>query len=138
MKFTLLGRAAVLALSLVFSWQASGAFPMKIQAKTCCGRSICTCTHAKGAFCHFKHLNGARHVPGRGLAPLSQTNPRWNAAPCHSPAPQTVLPTISKEFDHGISQSFSFASKPEFLILNSQKIFLPLSKPRIDRPPRVF
>jgi hypothetical protein len=116
-------------------------------SKTCCGRSICSCQHAKGALCPLRHkaprvetsAHKSCHLKKAKVktAPLPQ-GPVFASGPCASGVPKMHLPQYAKDFlsvpstappvliQKEIIPDFSFARPPAF------------SGRGIEYPPRIF
>jgi hypothetical protein len=142
MKLDLTSRVLTLFLCLLFSWQASGAFPTSTP-KTCCGRTVCLCTHAKGAPCPFKGKAQARkschlHQEKKSPAPPQAAGPRLNAAPCHKNTPPTLLPSSHKDYEPTAAKIFFYEIKPELLFPVFLRHAVFLTDNRLDQPPRFF
>jgi hypothetical protein len=107
---------AVIALLLI---NASAPVPLSVplfkggHPRTCCGRPVCLCTHAKGAFCPFKHaaeraaqMQPAPHrhcpLPGPAVNPKAPPSgaPLLKKAPCHPGGADKGAPAAphSREF----------------------------------------
>jgi len=131
--------------------------PVSKTAKTCCGRSICLCTHEKGAKCPFKHgeekavqeTRPSCHLKSKEKAKdvsrhmkidakTAETSSRFRAAPCHSSNPESTAPALMKDL-------FLKNNEATFFKLSSQP-FKPSSglfpsiifKDPLKRPPRTF
>ncbi len=101
-----------------------------VNPKTCCGRQICSCTHAHGQKCDFKKSGHVSHK-----APVKTG---LTAAPCHTSTPRTVLPQYSKDSQvpagtHADIQLRETSFTPSLKFLHGI-----LSDLRLDRPPRLL
>lgn len=147
--------SAILVSFFALSSVSAVPFPVSKNPKTCCGRSVCMCTHAKGERCPFKHggekaakqdkpschLNSkmksghdSHHVDQVKKAPESTS--RFRAAPCHSSNPESTAPNTTKDF-------LADARVPLFEILTSgpfkpsSNLFPPsIFSEKIKHPPR--
>ncbi len=119
-------------------------------AKTCCGRAICLCKHAKDAQCPFHHkIKSAKpscHLhkenTEKAVQPIKESKSKdrfvFSKAPCASDAPKSIVP--------GYSKDFIFPSSAPRFRLNAQNFHraqtsnaLPFIQGRgIYRPPKVF
>lgn len=159
--------SSIRAGAVFFSFLLAGLFAFQIldvpppaaykNSKTCCGRVICLCKHAKGAACDFKkkpalpaaetpkpamhgHCAMKKQTPAPEAVevPLSQGAATFTKAPCSSHAPASVLPRTFKDY------LFVFAFSPETtLFLDYEPAFyqetLPLTPVKgIEHPPRTF
>ncbi len=130
---------AVILMAALFAFQSFDVPPARNAAnpKTCCGRAVCLCSHAKGAHCPFRH---GMHHDHSGEAP--KTGPlqgiNFTKAPCASHAPKTALPEYSKDFVFPVLNHYFNLKILDFLPVPARGV-LPLPRERgIDRPPRVF
>lgn len=128
-------RLFAFALLTLFSFQVLDIPPLRNvpNPRTCCGRPVCLCTHAKGAFCPIKykreqsqktlaraaeekptahkhcHLKretpggAAKEEPSRVNLPVRETFPVFKKAPCHSEKSPVSHPSSAKEFVLGLS-----------------------------------
>lgn len=127
----------------------------KQNPKTCCGRVICQCTHAKGAFCPFKKSEKTVLPPASGTAhkhchlPAKQDTRKietgtpspvrgWTKAPCASDAPKSTLPGYSRD-------SILPVAEIPLQILRAEKIpphffqqLYPVDLPSLKRPPKAL
>ena len=133
---------------------------------TCCGRAICMCHHAKGAFCPFRHglsddfqegkgkdmkpalpsahmhchLNRTDKVPDnlkiRNTFPA--TGFAFTKAPCASDTPKTVLPEYSRDFLLPSSNHHFILILQGVIPISSFDLAPLLTSKGIDRPPRIF
>lgn len=125
----------------------------KQNPKTCCGRVICQCTHAKGAFCPFKKSQKAVlppaaetahkhcHLPAKPEVKKEATASSergWTKAPCASDTPKSVLPGYSRD---------SIIPSREILLQNLQtekipphfsRQLQPVDLPSLKRPPKAL
>ncbi len=133
--------------------------------KTCCGRQICDCTHAKGAFCPLrkaredqKAIQPVQPKPAKKQCPLhvgmelpeeasppvpvnvtlDDNLPVLKSAPCHPAASRSTLPASAKDFDLDGSIHFTAPELPAALFPNVE-----ISPPEgfartLDPPPRLL
>jgi len=152
-------RAAIFLFLTIFTVQIMDVPPVLQHSnpKTCCGRTICACKHAKGAFCPFRHglhegsgqkevsrkschLHGheaeavSHEVTGRGPT----EGLVFSKAPCSSDIPKVDLPLYSKEFvGAGLSEHFMLFKQGRVPAFSSHA--LPLLRAHgLERPPRIF
>ncbi len=146
--------SAVLITFFALSSVSAVPFPVSKNPKTCCGRSICMCTHVKGEQCPFKHgeekaakqdkpschLNSKMKTDHHAnqTVKIPESTSRFRAAPCHSSNPESTAPNAAKDF-------FADARTPLFEILTSEP-FKPSSNlfpssifsEKIKHPPRTL
>lgn len=149
-----------LSLLMIFSFQILDIPPMRNapNPKTCCGRPICLCTHAKGAFCSFRaqkmkqeHPIAQKHChlpkPAGKQVAKNTEHPKaafpqpisFSKAPCHTDAPKTAMIRGSfQDFDVLPLKGFSVHFNQEFLFLPSLKYPKLISVSAIDHPPKLF
>ncbi len=130
---------AVVLMTALFSFQAFDIPPARnaVNPKTCCGRAVCMCSHAKGARCHFRHGAHSGHsgevkntVPRQGI--------NFTKAPCASHAPKTTLPGYSKDFVFP-ALNHDFNLRPlDFIPVPAPRCFASPREQGIERPPRVL
>ena len=132
---------AVIFMTALFLFQSFDVPPPRNAAnpKTCCGRAVCMCSHAKGAHCPFRQGTTHPHPAEAGVkaaGPLQGIH--FTKAPCASHAPKTTLPEYSKDFVFPVlNRSFDLKGL-DFLPVSARGV-LPLPRDLgIDRPPRVF
>lgn len=109
--------SAVLIAFFAFQTMASVPLAVSKNPKTCCGRSVCLCTHEKGVKCPFRHgeekaVQETRpqcHLQSKEKAEdvlhhmkvdakTAETSSRFRAAPCHSSNPESTVPGFAKDF----------------------------------------
>ncbi len=125
----------VILMTAVFSFQTFDMPPARNTAnpKTCCGQTVCMCSHAaKGSHCSFRrhaHVGEAK----RSL-PLKEMN--FTKAPCASHVPKTILPEYSKDFFLPEPGRYSGLMQSGFVFIPAPAV-LPLPREQgIERPPR--
>ena len=148
-------------LTAVFAFQTVDFLPARhgVHAKTCCGRTVCQCKHAKGAFCPMRAAMNAKHAHAQpdvsahgakkachfsgGHAKAKQPIPAlpkgtcvFSSAPCATDTPQSLLPQYAKDFFVPLTVGNFHAANEEPVLLNS-RFDLPLPRAQgIDHPPR--
>ena len=85
----------IFLLIVLLSFHGFGATPVfsgKLgNPKTCCGRSVCLCTHPKGALCPFKqHVSGAHSHAAESINESQSGQGSFKVAPCHSNQPKIM------------------------------------------------
>lgn len=125
---------------------------MRQPPSTCCGRSICLCTHPKGAACPFKTKHektvqksqAAQPAPGQKCHLHAQKkqmpqNPAalWiQKAPCHKDTPKSLLPGAPTDYEFSSAVHLSFRWSRS-LVFSSAEIFPSFPTLKIlDPPPR--
>lgn len=128
-------RAAVFAILAIFTMQVVDIPPSvlhsKTNSKTCCNRTICLCTHAKGALCPIKHAKTKNIQETQLPVPLKLTQ-----APCHRTAPKTTVPVYFRDFEMIANVIPLTPSQPELLPLAHFSMPHQASSRGIERPPR--
>ena len=90
--------------------------------KTCCGRSVCLCTHPHGALCPFKHgikNDHENHTKGLAEKPIAAKS-LLSEAPCATHSPKVITPGYFPDFDLVAKEIHFHSFEPE--------IFFPFSK----------
>ncbi|HTL47407.1 MAG TPA: hypothetical protein VL688_05025 [Verrucomicrobiae bacterium] len=123
----------ILALAAVFSFQGFDVPAFKSNPKTCCGRLVCQCKHAPGAFCPMGH--GAHAFKQQ---PVHQKAPGFAKAPCSGDTSKTALAGFCKDFNAVPEAAFPFVPRFELLSLASISFPRALSAGTPDRPPKLF
>ncbi len=93
-------RLSAAFLSLIFLFGSLDFIPAR-KPVTCCGRVICTCTHAKHVACPFKSKMAKKHCHAKETVHenAAQTGgPRLSSAPCHKSTPKTFMHSFYKDF----------------------------------------
>lgn len=129
---------AVIFMAALFSFQVLDIPPARnaVNSKTCCGKTVCMCSHAKGAHCpirrpaHHGHSAETKKpaVPAQGLY--------FTKAPCASHTPKTVLRRYLNDFAIPVSSSFFSPRQQGTISVPSLDALLLLREQGIDRPPR--
>lgn len=103
----------------------------KLNPKTCCGRTICKCTHPVGAKCLFKHNHAGEEGLKKTVPHVGLTH-----APCHRTAPKAAVPGTFRDFE-AVSEVFPVI-QPRVEFLKSSRIPFPakIQSRGIERPPR--
>lgn len=57
--------------------------PGYVNPKTCCGRAICQCTHAKGELCPIKLKREGKQLAGHEAVKVPPAEGQKNTMPCH-------------------------------------------------------
>jgi hypothetical protein len=132
---TLLFLIFILLFTALFTFQTFDMPPLRSNPKTCCGRAICMCTHAPGAYCPFRH-HMEEQVKAEKSLPHGQSG--FAKAPCSTDSPKTAASGYSQDFDvvpnHLSLQNF----RTEPFRLPVFHFFVLLRSAGIDRPPRLF
>ncbi len=158
----------VFILTAIFALQSFDIPPVPnfFNPKTCCGKTVCLCSHAKGALCPIRqHREAVSKAPlspvhgGSSVAvphkachlPLSpkadvqkeETEKKegqivFGKAPCHKDAPPSVLPGFSKDFITAVPVVSSFSSNQTTVPTAVFDARLLLWQQGIDRPPKAF
>lgn len=107
--------------------------------KTCCGRSVCLCTHSKGAPCPFKHKVFGTYSGAHESIQESQGDPlSFKKAPCHSEQAKTTAPSYSKDFCL-FPTGLIFGFKPQERFFHSKNLILHiLFDHSLDKPPNIY
>jgi len=156
-------RVSVLFLLAIFVFQIVEIPPPQgaVNPKTCCGRTVCLCTHAKGAFCPLKHktqkrtqqlkesnhrrhchLEVSQNIHDTGSDAIqpsretSRTFPMFKKAPCHRDAPKTTLAGTSREFILASNAGPFLKDRIENLPLSYFQFSPLLQSKKIDHPPK--
>lgn len=155
-------RLFILVFVVLFSLQLLDVPPVRQinNPKTCCGRVVCSCKHAKGAFCPIKHkkqlqlkvvtlneipkshchlpvVKSTEYLPGKSDVKQSSRPERLlSKAPCASDTSKTVVPGGLRDFDF-VSKYASFSSPSmQFIPHNALAMPILIRSTGIDRPPR--
>lgn len=130
-------RSFLVLLIAVFAVQIAEVPPSRMAAnpKTCCGRTICRCTHAPGAKCHFHHT---RAGAGPRALKIPAPGSSFREAPCHQNSPKVAVPGWYRDYE---VQQFLFIDG-----VLSWGAFYPLQMPApvsltgavMERPPKSF
>lgn len=155
-------RLFILALIAMLSVQLLDMPPARSghNPKTCCGRAVCLCKHAKGAFCPIKHkkqlqlkavtpnempqphchlpaVKNAERLPGKSDVKQSSRAERLlSKAPCASDTSKTVVPGYSRDFDFVLKNANFSSPSMQFIPLNALAMPILIRSTGIDRPPR--
>ena len=152
----------------VFSFQILDVPPLGVyRPKTCCGRAICACQHAKGALCTFRfsgrddpaptrnagaggmhaHCHLAQNTKAAGAASPQTVKAApakkmpgmrlLTQAPCHTNSPKTTLLGSARDFEAGAKTLVSPDLRVQFLPVALRNAPLRKASRRIDRPPCV-
>ncbi len=156
---------ALVIVTAAFAFQTVDYLPVHsepgVHAKTCCGRAVCTCKHAKGAFCPMRgkmnvksshadqesgsqhtgmkkacHFKAAKQETLSASVKLPKGAQVFTSAPCAADTPKTLLPQYAKDFFFPVSSETARLINEEAISLDA---FLTLPLPRgqgIDHPPR--
>lgn len=121
--------------------------------KTCCGRAVCLCTHAKGSFCPFKkplpnrqddhaHRQSICHLKGKLLAAHAAPRPEpglfLKKAPCHADQPKASLPNVAKEFDFNFFSQSGESEESDFFFRPRPRFPDFLFDHRLGKPPKII
>lgn len=130
-----------------------------LNSKTCCGRQVCQCKHAKGAFCPLRaahdhqkpaippsagsikmgtncHLHTAAEQPLPAVTNTVQSaRDGWTKAPCQNDQTKTTGSGYEKTFNSGHGRIFEkeMITSNFFSILPVLPVFL--TDKRLERPP---
>ncbi len=149
---------AALFLAAIFTFQTFDIPPIRnaLNPKTCCGRPVCLCTHAKGDPCPFRYEREQElqarehcHLPGNKSNAVSsndshageQSIPKginFAKGPCHSDASKSVLPEYSKDFLFSISPTDFYLKRLEFFSVSCFRAWPLIREQGIDHPPRII
>ncbi|GEM_PF-2284357 len=161
-------RALIVVMVAIFTIQIFDIPPSRNMPNphTCCGRAICMCHHAKGAYCPFRHGLPDNFQEGKekDLKPVQAfahmhchlpspdkvsenskirntfpaTGFAFAKAPCASDTPKTVLPEYSRDFLLPSSNHRFILIQQEVVPISSFDVAPLLTSKGIDRPPRIF
>ena len=127
----------------LFIFQSFDILPGRSNPKTCCGRAVCLCKHAPGAFCPMRHhMKGlhkaAESTEDNSKSSLPQGVTGFTKAPCASDTPKTMIPTYIKDFLIP-EPAGHFAFIPQGIVSCSSFDAVPqLAGRGIEHPPRIF
>ncbi len=154
-------RTSVLILLVIFNVQVFDVPPvLKVSnPKTCCGRAVCLCRHAKGEFCairngqnqerqqaalHHKscHFHTVKMTTKKTQTIKSSRRPTRGIAftkePCAAEVPKSVLPQYAKDFLFPSSAGNFLFIQEGTIPSGSSDVLLLLREHGIYRPPRTF
>ena len=136
-------RFAALTLLVLFSFQILDVpIPKNLSnPKTCCGRSVCLCTHLKGAMCPFKNkmihfAEEHSHDVATSTAQAHKISPLFTPTPCHTDSPKTVLSGYVKDFELTSVEELFLNLKTESLFQSTVQTPAFLYFQTIERPPK--
>ena len=132
-------RIAALLIIAIFTFQILDVPPLpdRPNPKTCCGRAVCLCGHAKGALCPF-HKTAEKSESQKIKIPFPVKGFVFTKAPCATDAPKTVQPQYEKDFLVPAHKNY-FAFVRQNVLAFSSFDALPLPAGRgIEHPPRIF
>ena len=135
MKYPL--RSFAIILAAVFTFQILDIPPVRnaFNAKTCCGRTICSCSHAKGSDCPFRHEEA--HKTSHVLQKRDGKE-MFTKAPCASDEPLSLLPEYSKDFIVSTEPAHFVLTEQNIISASSINAVRFLWAQGIERPPRIF
>ncbi len=147
-----------LFLAGAFAFQTFDIPPVRnaLNPKTCCGRPVCLCKHAKDAVCPFRyereqelkvhescHLHGNKSKDAflKDSQEDEQSTPKginFAKAPCHSETPKSVLPGYCKDFLISISLIHFGLTWSNFSSVSFSHALPLIREQGIDHPPRIL
>lgn len=154
-------KLSVLFLACLFALQITDIPPRPLteNPKTCCGRVICACTHARGARCDFRArkpasehgahcaMHSAKPAPADSVSEkkvsaiiqkIKTARRIFGKAPCHRDTPKSALPGHFNDYETSGRFIWRQSLPPKTFLKIFSDRYAFLIDLRLDRPPKVF